>query len=114
MFEATKIEDVAPQEVDALCEQGALLLDVREDDEWAAGHAPGAVHMPLAGVTDATAQFAGRQVLAVCRSGGRSGKAAATLAEAGVEVRNVAGGMSSWAEAGLPVVRDDGSPGSVA
>ena len=114
MFEGPRIEDVAPQAVDALCEQGALLLDVREDDEWAAGHAPGAVHVPLAGVSDAAAQFADRQVLAVCRSGGRSSKAAEMLAEAGVEVRNVAGGMSSWVEAGLPVVRYDGSPGSVA
>ena len=50
----------------------------------------------------------------MCRSGARSAEAAKVLAAAGIEVRNVVGGMSSWVAAGLPVVRDDGSPGAVA
>lgn len=91
-----------------------MLLDVREPDEWAAGHAPGAIHIPLAEVGATAARFEGREVLAVCRSGGRSAKAAETLAQAGIEVRNVAGGMTAWAAAGLPVMRDDGTPGAVA
>lgn len=114
MFRRRKTNDVSPQEAVGLREQGAVLVDVREADEWAAGHAPGAVHVPLAEVSDATARFADQEVLAVCRSGGRSAKAAELLAAAGIEVRNVDGGMSSWAAAGLPVVRDDGSAGVVA
>lgn len=114
MFRRQKIADVGPREAAGLREQGAVLLDVREDDEWAAGHAPGAVHVPLGEVTEAAGRLTGEQVLTVCRSGGRSAKAAEALSAAGVEVRNVAGGMSSWAADGLPVVRADGSPGTVA
>jgi rhodanese-related sulfurtransferase len=72
------------------------------------------VHVPLARVGEAVSRFAGRQVLTVCRGGARSGRAAKTLAAAGVDAHNVAGGTSAWAAAGLPVVRDNGSPGRVA
>lgn len=114
MFRRSKMEEVSPQDAVDLHGRGAVLLDVREPDEWVAGHAPGAMHVPLAGVSDAAARFAGQEVLTVCRSGGRSAKAAETLAKAGVKVRNVAGGMTSWAAAGLPVVRDSGAPGAIA
>ncbi len=114
MFRRQNNDEVSPQEAVGLQDQGAALLDVREDDEWAVGHAPEAVHVPLADVSDAASRFDGQQVLAVCRSGGRSAKAAEVLAAAGIDVRNVAGGMTAWAEAGLPVVRDDGSPGAIA
>lgn len=114
MFRRQKIDEVTPQEAVSLHEQGAVLLDVREDDEWVAGHAPGAVQVPLASVSDAASRFGGQQVVTVCRSGARSAEAAKVLAAAGIEVRNVVGGMSSWVAAGLPVVRDDGSPGAVA
>jgi len=80
----------------------------------AAGHAPGAVHVPLGEVSNAASRFDGQQVLTVCRSGGRSAKAAEILVAVGVNVRYVADGMTAWAEAGLPVVRDDGAVGAVA
>ena len=114
MFGHQKTKEVGPAEVPDLRARGAVLLDVREDDEWRAGHAPDAVHVPLGSVGETAARFAGQEVLTVCRSGARSGRAAKTLAAAGVDVHNVAGGMSAWASAGLPVVRDDGSPGRVA
>lgn len=114
MSQPSKIEEVSPQDAAGLSEKGAVLLDVREPGEWAAGHAPDAIHVPLTEVEAAAARFAGQQVLALCRSGNRSAKAAETLARAGVEVRNVAGGMTAWAAAGLPVTRDDGAPGAVA
>ena len=114
MFGRQKTNDVTPDEAAGLHEQGAVLLDVREDDEWAAGHAPGAVHVPLGQVSEAAARFDGQRVLAVCRGGNRSAQAAEILVAAGVEVSNVAGGMSAWAASGLPVVRDDGAPGAVA
>ena len=112
--EGPKVDDVSPQDAVGLHERGAVLLDVRESDEWAAGHAPDAIHVPLAGVSDTASRFANQEVLTVCRSGGRSAKAAEMLAQAGITVRNVVGGMTSWAAAGLPVVRDDGAPGAVA
>ena len=52
-------------------------------------------------------------VVAVCRSGNRSGKAAELLARGGIDVVNMAGGMTAWAAAGLPVVAADGSPGEI-
>ncbi|MFD8783225.1 rhodanese-like domain-containing protein [Kitasatospora sp. NPDC059599] len=94
----------------------AVLLDVREAGEFAAGHAPGALHQPLialvAGVPLPPAA-AGRTVLAICRSGHRSQRAAELLAQRGVEVLNVTGGMGAWAGAGLPVTTPGGGPGRV-
>lgn len=93
-------------------DSAATLLDVREDDEWAAGHAPGAVHVPLREL-DPAAYSPGRTLVVVCRSGARSSKAAAALADAGLPVHNLAGGMSAWQRAGRPVIRDDDTRGTV-
>lgn len=90
----------------------AVLIDVREPDEWALGRAPQAMHLPLSSLQPAQVPT-GRAVLALCRTGNRSAKAAAQLAAAGIEVTNVAGGMQAWEAAGLPVVADGGVPGRV-
>ncbi|MDP1821254.1 MAG: rhodanese-like domain-containing protein [Acidimicrobiales bacterium] len=89
-----------------------VLLDVREPDEWAAGHAPDARHLPLADIDPADFP-ADTDVLCICRSGGRSAKATEALRAAGINATNVTGGMNAWGEAGLPVVRSDGEPGTV-
>lgn len=106
-------EEINVEQAEERRAAGAVLLDVREEDEWRAGHAPHAEHVPLGALAAAVDRFVGRTVLTMCRSGGRSAKAAEVLAAAGVEVTNVAGGMTAWAAGGLPVVRDDGSPGDV-
>jgi rhodanese-related sulfurtransferase len=85
---------------------------VREDDEWTAGHAPGAVHVRL-GDLDASTFDTTAPVVAVCRSGNRSGTAAKKLAAAGVTVYNLVGGMKAWWETGRPVIRADGTVGTV-
>lgn len=100
-----------PESVAALLAEGGVLIDVREDDEWAAGHAPAAAHHRL-GDLQAAAVPAGT-VLTICRSGKRSAKAAELLAASGREVINVEGGMAAWERAGLPVVTDGGQPGAV-
>jgi len=95
-------------------DRGALLLDVREDDEWAEGHAPGAVHLPmgqLAGRIDEVPTE--RTVVCVCRVGGRSMAVANDLAAAGYDVRNLDGGMLAWELAGLPVVNSGADPGRI-
>lgn len=91
----------------------ATLLDVRETDEWTAGHAPQAAHIPL-GDLDPAAFRPDQELIAVCRSGRRSDKAAQRLRAAGLTVHNLTGGMQAWAAAGLPVRRADGTPGTVA
>ncbi|KUJ67962.1 sulfurtransferase [Streptomyces albus subsp. albus] len=97
-------------EVDAAAvPSDALLLDVREDDEWAAGHAEGALHIPMGQVvarfgelTEAAAD--GRRVHVVCRVGGRSAQVAQYLIAQGLDAVNVGGGMLAWNAAGRPLV----------
>ncbi|GAB3143289.1 rhodanese-like domain-containing protein [Micromonospora sonneratiae] len=105
--------DLDPVTAHHLVGRGALLVDVREPDEWAAGHAPAAIHVPL-GELDPAALPAGRDIIAVCRSGRRSGRAVDELRAAGRSARNLAGGMQAWAAADLPVRDDQGRPGIVA
>jgi rhodanese-related sulfurtransferase len=85
---------------------GALLVDVRELDEWRLGHAPGARHLPLGRLaSELDALPTDRELLFVCRSGNRSGTATALASRAGRSVSNVSGGMIAWTRAGLPVER---------
>jgi rhodanese-related sulfurtransferase len=106
---------VDAQEGHTLVEAGALLLDVRQPDEWQAGHAPGATFMPLGQVADRVDELPrDRRIVAICRSGARSGRATDFLVAQGLDVVNLGGGMKAWAAEGLPVETDDGSPGVVA
>ena len=106
--------DVDPDEADRLVAAGAVMVDVREDDEWEAGHAPVAVHVPVGQVVDRMDELpTDRTIVCMCRMGGRSGSVAAHLAGAGYDVRNIAGGMQAWAALGLPVVDASGAPGRV-
>ncbi len=89
-----------------------LLLDVREDDEWARGRAPQARHLVLADLDPASVPR-DRPVIVVCRSGRRSAQATQALLAGGLEARNLTGGMQAWAAAGLPVVAEDGGPGEI-
>lgn len=89
-----------------------LLLDVREDDEWAAGRAPVAVHVPMSALRQDTVPR-DRPVHVLCRVGGRSAAVASALEQLGYDVANVAGGMLAWSAAGLPVVREGDGPGAV-
>ncbi len=105
---------VTPQQARDLQDQGAILLDVREDAEWRAGHAPAARHIPLSRLPSRIRELPPRRaVVAVCRSGARSARAAALLDRSGLEVVNLAGGMRAWARAGLPVVSGGGRPGRI-
>ncbi len=107
--------EVGPDEADGLIRGGSLLLDVREDYEWDAGHVSSAVHIPLGLLADHIGELpSDRQVVVVCRSGVRSARAAAFLIASGYDAVNLAGGMQAWAAVGLPFVSADGAPGEVA
>jgi rhodanese-related sulfurtransferase len=94
---------------------GAWLLDVREDDEWTAGYAPGARHIPLGQLGARTAEIPQDQVVyVICRSGARSARAAQALSAAGWDAINVAGGMQDWAAAGRAMATDSGADPFVA
>jgi len=107
------VPEVAPADAHGRAPE-AVLLDVREDDEWQAGHAPGALHMALGTLGLEYGRLPeDAPILCVCRTGSRSERAAAALLGAGYDARNVVGGMKAWAAAGLPVVTDGGGAGAV-
>jgi len=94
----------------------ATILDVREDDEWAAGHIAGAVHIPLGGLPARLGEFVeleAPQTLVVCKAGGRSARAVAYLAQQGFEVVTLEDGMIGWERAGRAMVADTGQPPTV-
>jgi len=81
------------------------LVDVREPEEYAAGHVPGALSMPLSTLLARTAEIVAlpEPVYLVCEVGGRSAQATAWLEGQGRAAVNVTGGTSAWRQAGLPV-----------
>jgi rhodanese-related sulfurtransferase len=95
--------------------EDAYLLDVREADEWAAGHAPGAHHVPMMEIPARLDEVPGdADVVVVCRSGGRSGQVVAYLMNNGWDnVRNLDGGMRQWAATGRSLVAEDDQPARV-
>jgi rhodanese-related sulfurtransferase len=108
------VADIDPTEAKRLVDGGALLLDVREDEEWDAGHAPEATHLAMGLVSERIDELpTDRTIVCVCRVGGRSGAVASALLGAGYDVRNVDGGMLAWEAAALPVVDGQGGAGRV-
>jgi rhodanese-related sulfurtransferase len=96
--------DVAPD---------AVVLDVREDDEWAAGHIDGAHHIPMGELPGRVPDVveladASPELVIVCRSGHRSARVVAWLTQNGVDAVNLAGGMRAWTSAGRPMVSETG------
>jgi rhodanese-related sulfurtransferase len=92
--------------------QGLVVLDVREDDEWAAGRLEGSVHIPLGELGERFTELPSGQVLVVCRSGNRSAYATAYLNDQGFDAVNLDGGLIAWHGAGRTLTSDDG-PGHV-
>lgn len=96
----------------------AFVLDVREAEEWAAGHVEGALHVPM---SDFVARFGqvtkvladGRRAYVMCRVGGRSAQVTQYLVQQGLDAVNVDGGMLAWEGAGRPMVTENGSPACV-
>lgn len=82
-----------------------FVVDVREPDEYASGHADGAVSIPLGEISLRAGEIPrGAPVYLICQSGRRSSLAGAALSADGVDAVNVVGGTSAWIEAGLPVI----------
>ena len=97
-----------------MVDRGALLLDVREPDEWCVQRAPAAMLLPMGRVRARHNELPRhRRIVVVCRSGGRSAAVTAALRRSGFDAVNLAGGMCAWAAAGLPVVTGGGDPGLV-
>lgn len=94
-------KSTTPQEVATRlnhCEK-LNVLDVREPEEWAAGHIEGAKHIPLGQLTERLRELnPNQETIVVCRSGNRSGLACEMLSEKGFNVTNMTGGLNAWTD----------------
>jgi rhodanese-related sulfurtransferase len=93
----------------------AVVLDVREDDEWTAGHIPGALHVPMMRVPQRLQYDPGpltpdATIVVVCKVGARSAQVTAWLRRQGYNATNLAGGMYAWEAGGGPIEASDNSP----
>ena len=97
------IIEIDVDELAARLDGGARLIDVRQPDEFTAGHIPGATLVPLAEVPERLEAFSPTETnYLVCRSGVRSMRAAELLADRGFDVVNVIGGTLAWQDSGRP------------
>ena len=107
---AESVPAVSPQQaVKMQAEQKAVIIDVRENDEWNAGHIAGAIHIPLSEISNRLTElekYKNAPIIMQCRSGARSAKAADVLAKAGFsQVFNMAGGLNAWQKADLKTIK---------
>jgi rhodanese-related sulfurtransferase len=84
---------------------GWIIVDVRTRRERKEGHPPGSIHYSLDSLNQRIRKLEGKKVLAICRSGNRSGTAVRILEQNDIEAINVKGGMIAWNRAGLPTKR---------
>jgi rhodanese-related sulfurtransferase len=97
---------VSVHDLKTALDEGAAVIDVREPEEFSAGHVPGATLIPLMTVPQRLADLpAAGPLYVVCAVGGRSAQAAAFLAARGIDAVNVDGGTQDWVAAGYPVER---------
>lgn len=98
------VPTVSAAEAQARLDAGAVLIDVREDHEWAQAHVPVARHLPLSRFMAHLPDIPDdRPVLVLCAHGNRSHQVTGWLCAQGYDAWNVAGGIESWAASGLPV-----------
>jgi rhodanese-related sulfurtransferase len=101
--------DITPEEAHRrMRDEGMLLIDVREDYEWDAGHVPGSRHIEMETISSALNEIpSDRPVGFLCLSGARSGMVAQALKSAGYDAYNVSGGFGEWFAKRLPTEPDD-------
>jgi rhodanese-related sulfurtransferase len=97
--------DIDPREAHPLLEAGdAVALDIREAGEWRHGHIRDALHIPLGQLGARLHELPkGKRIVAVCRSGARSGMVVHALRDRSYDVVNLWGGLQSWHAQGLPL-----------
>lgn len=107
LFNQPKVAQISAGEAHARQSDGAVIVDVREPDEWRQGHIPGAVHIPLGQLGRHITRYDhSKELIMVCRSGNRSAAAVGALTQAGYQqVTNLQGGMIAWNFQRLPVTK---------
>jgi rhodanese-related sulfurtransferase len=109
-----RVPEVDVSQISTAAEKPPYILDVREDDEWDAGHIDGTQHIPMMEIPARLAEIStDEQVLVICRSGSRSALVVGFLKHQGVDAVNVAGGIQVWAALGRPMTGPPGQPAHV-
>src|SRR5688500_11716936 len=107
---ANTSEELSPQQVADMAARGAQLVDVREDDEHAAGRIAGSLHIEVNRLpSEAERLDRDRPVVFYCRSGSRSELATQAFRGGGYDAYNLGGGLLAWTERGLPLEPEGGS-----
>jgi len=107
----TRVQEISPDAAEQAIRDAEVLIDVRETDEFLAGHIPGAVHMSrgmLEFKLSSTPELTSRDIRIVlyCKTSGRAALAACALHDMGyLDVKSIAGGFDAWVAAGKPVAR---------
>ena len=105
----TRIREISVVDAARAVERGALLIDVREDDDWAGGHAPTAIHLSRGIIEleiEEKAPALDTPMICHCGGGSRSALVAESLQKMGyTNVQSMAGGFNAWKAAGLPVIQ---------
>ncbi len=100
----TAAPEVTTEQAAAAIDAGATLIDVREPDEFVAGHVPQAKPIPLGQLMERHSEITrDEKVYVICAAGGRSMTAATALRELGVEAVSIAGGTNTWRQEGRPI-----------
>lgn len=103
------MKEISVEELEQRLVSGARLIDVRESDEYAQGHVPGAISIPLGQIPDRLADHVDESGITylICKSGGRSSNACEFAQDKGFDVANVVGGTMAWITSGRSVVAGD-------
>ncbi len=104
----SSVPEIDLSELERLLATGAVLVDVREDDEYADGHVAGALHIALSTLPERVSEIpSSGPIYVICALGGRSARAAEFLRGQGLDAINVAGGTNGWIDSGRRVVPGD-------
>jgi rhodanese-related sulfurtransferase len=114
LHQSPEVQHLDPADAKRRVDAGAMLLDVRNPDEWEAGHVEAATWIPMDQLVERQGELpTDREIVVICKVGGRSARVAEALVNAGYAAANIAGGAEAWQAAGLPIVTSDGRPGTV-
>lgn len=111
MAAKARIQEISVAEADLVIQEADVLIDVREADEFAAGHLPGAIHASrgmLEFKLSSNPELSARdlKIVLYCKTSGRAALAACALHDMGyLQVKSISGGFDAWAGAGKPVVK---------
>jgi|TARA_Y100000004_G_C8935232_1_gene421753 rhodanese-related sulfurtransferase len=105
---------VMPEDLENLMQQGYQLIDVRENDEWDAGHYKNATHIPMGSIVESIDKLmVDKKYIFVCRSGARSGRVTNYVNSVDIESYNLSGGMKELQKFTKEIVDLEGNPGQI-